>query len=692
MATDADEEKLWRDDPISSAAQDRLGRVELAKRIAQLINESHTEDSSVVHGLVGPWGSGKSSVLTLVQKEIADSTDGWVVVRFSPWATSDLEGLLAEFYGAIVEALPRKKGRADFKRALGEVIAATAPLASVAGAFFGAGGAGDVMKKGGELLVREKSWSARFADASQDLKKLSVKLLVVADDIDRLHGEDLLNFLRLVRLVGRFPGMSYLIAYDEAGLLSSIEAAGSAVKSPERAQDFLEKFVQYPIYLPPLIESQIIDLLNSSLDPVIASSNHRFDASGGRLSFARAWVDLLDTPRAIHRFAAQLRLVLPLHRPKEVDLVDVLLLTLLRLHAPKVFEAVSRAKSALSASYSAKDPFDWSLVLGDRVSPELSAAVQEIIERLFPGTSSRGAAKIDPPRVGNPDYFDRYFLQGIPDDDVADGSVQFAIDQANQGADTFLQLLLMDAKSTAKRGAIFSKLQRLSSWGEEPGAAPIAAFATIVSHLNSLAADSGSLLPSSRQRADRWVGQMLLCLPLDVPASEVADALGSIDDEVERLVLLENIAYAGNLIPPPGVVDVAAEVAGSLLEILVKNVSEGDSAEETGVIERWTLLLRTVALEKGRQRLTDALRDGLLPDDLAARFVAISHWSGGSDGVRLEIGGFLWDAYHELLPRGLETSDPEPEGDSSVKDISWPSRRQFALRELSRLRQAAARE
>jgi hypothetical protein len=676
----------WRDDPIGSTAEDRLGRVALAKRVAILIAETYSEDSSVVHGLVGPWGSGKSSVLTLTEQQLAEAEQGWVIVRFSPWATSDLNGLLAEFYGAIVEALPRKKGLTEFKRGLSEVMAATAPLASVAGSAIGAGAVGEVVKKGSELLIRDKSWSARFAEASRDLKKLHIKLLVIADDIDRLHGEELLNFLRVVRLVGRFPGMSYLIAYDEAGLLASIEAAGTAVNDSERAQDFLEKFVQYPIYLPPLIESQILDLLNEALDPVVANSKHRFAAVSGRLAFSYAWVDLLDTPRAINRFAAQLRLVLPLHPTGEVDLVDVVLLTLVRLHAPRVFEVLSRSKALLTSERSSKEPFDWSAIVGDRVPARSAAAVQELVERLFPATGTRREGKIDSPRVANADYFDRYFMQGIPDDDVADGSVQFAIDKANEGNALFLDILLRTANSDAKRVAILGKLQRFSSWGKEEGGTPVSALKSILDHIDSLPKNSASLLPSAYQRAEAWAGQMLLSLPSGVSASEVSDALSAAKDQVKRVSIFETIAYSRDTAPPAGVLSAAVDAAMLLLEDTLENVRQGDSAAEFGLVERWTLLVRTVALERGRERLAEALAEGLAPADLAARFVSIAHWRGGRDVGSIEIGGFLWEAYFELLPDGLKITDPDPGVTVNIEDVSWPSRRAFAQRELAKQR------
>lgn len=673
----------WRDDPIQGALDDRLARVDLARRVATLVTETYSPDSSVVHGLVGPWGSGKSSVLALTQLELEALDEEWAIVRFSPWATSDLNSLLAEFHGAIVEALPDSKSLTEFKRGLGEVMNAASPIAAIAGALIGLSGTGELLKKADELLRREKSWIAKFNDASKELKKLNIKVLVIADDIDRLHGDELLNFLKLVRLVGRFPGMSYLIAYDEAGLLASIQSAGSAVDDADRAQDFLEKFVQYPVYLPPLIESQILDLLNDAIGPAVSSSRHTYSNSSGRLSFAHAWTALLDTPRAINRFAAQLRLVLPLHQPGEVDLVDVMLLTLIRLHAPKVFDAISRRKELLTEERSSKQAFNWEAIIGDRVSPEAAPAIQELVERLFPATRTKPGASTPAPGASNPDYFDRYFLQGIPGHDIADQTIHSVVARANEGDVQPLEELLRGGKSEAQRAAISSKIQRFSNWGLHAGDTPVVAFRTVVGQLHRLPKRSSSLLPSAYDNARRWVCDMLVRLPLDVTVSEVREALAGCRDEKDRNLMLESIVWQSEVTPPPGVKALATEQALISLDDAIANTRQGDSAELLGSIERWTLLARTFAQAETRDRLARELEDGMSADDLAARFVSIAHWSRGNSEQGARIDGMLWDAFSELLPDGLQTSPPSG-ANFDADDISWASRKAYGLGELAK--------
>lgn len=99
----------WADDPIATVSQDQFERAEYAKSAAELIVRSHSWDSSVVFGLTGAWGSGKSSVVSMLSEHIADGYPSWAVAHFTPWAASDMDGLLAEFYRAIGEALPKPK-------------------------------------------------------------------------------------------------------------------------------------------------------------------------------------------------------------------------------------------------------------------------------------------------------------------------------------------------------------------------------------------------------------------------------------------------------------------------------------------------------------------------------------------------------------------------------------------------------
>jgi len=95
----------WTDEALRTGEHDALGRLPYARRAAELIHTTHSFESSAVFGLSGPWGSGKTSLVNMIVEELQREHPKWAVARFTPWATSDVSGLLAEFYSSLAEAL-----------------------------------------------------------------------------------------------------------------------------------------------------------------------------------------------------------------------------------------------------------------------------------------------------------------------------------------------------------------------------------------------------------------------------------------------------------------------------------------------------------------------------------------------------------------------------------------------------------
>ena len=180
-------DRSWHDDPISSVEQDKLRRAPFAEHAARLIETNHSAESSVVYGLEGPWGSGKSSVTTLITKFLTGSEEAagsrWRVVWFTPWATSGSEALLAEFFAALSEAAPQAAG----SQRLRDRISSYADIARPFAAAIPGVGAGLVeASKAVEARLR-KPWNVAFDDVATELRELCIPMLIVVDDIDRLQ-------------------------------------------------------------------------------------------------------------------------------------------------------------------------------------------------------------------------------------------------------------------------------------------------------------------------------------------------------------------------------------------------------------------------------------------------------------------------------------------------------------------------
>src|ERR1700744_5920088 len=90
------------DKPKITQTEDRFQRYAFAKRIANIVT-LNSADASLVIGLYGKWGEGKTSVMNFVRQELPSEQN--VIVDFNPWLFSDQEHLLKAFFTAIAAAL-----------------------------------------------------------------------------------------------------------------------------------------------------------------------------------------------------------------------------------------------------------------------------------------------------------------------------------------------------------------------------------------------------------------------------------------------------------------------------------------------------------------------------------------------------------------------------------------------------------
>jgi hypothetical protein len=92
-----------------------------------------------------------------------------------------------------------------------------------------------------------------------------------------------MTLLKVVRLLGRFPGVQYLLAYDDETLFRTLSSTSAVVVNDGSAERYMEKIVQYPLLVPPLLQYQQLSRLNDGLAQV-ARSTRRTDSGDDRLS------------------------------------------------------------------------------------------------------------------------------------------------------------------------------------------------------------------------------------------------------------------------------------------------------------------------------------------------------------------------------------------------------------------------
>ena len=203
-------------------------------------------ETSLVLGLYGEWGHGKSSALNLLERALEEIGEPGFhertklphaqIVRFTPWLYGT-DTLLRAFFETLAASIGGFEDRDPEKRqklkaaltGLGEFVAPAVKfgalvLAGPAGGAL-AGAAGDlitgVTKATAEATADgEKAFHRLREEAAGVLRGLGTqpsprRVVVLVDDLDRAAGVgEVLAMLKMVKLVADLPNVSYVLAMD----------------------------------------------------------------------------------------------------------------------------------------------------------------------------------------------------------------------------------------------------------------------------------------------------------------------------------------------------------------------------------------------------------------------------------------------------------------------------------------------
>jgi predicted KAP-like P-loop ATPase len=316
------------DAPIRSRVEDRFNRWQFAARIADVI-ATRQDPSSLVIGIYGPWGDGKTSVLNMMREALADKEDV-IAVAFNPWHFEREEQLIRGFFNELAAAIGKKL--TTRKEEIGKVLRDYGGFLSVI-SLEGAADSGEKMSS-----VDLEELKARIGTALVESGK---RVIVFIDDIDRLDKRDIHAVLKLVKLSGSFSNTAYVLAFDDEVVAASLgERYGAGDAAAGRS--FLEKIIQVPLHLPDAEAVDIQTLTFEGVDEVLGDNSiklSREDVEAFVRHFSRGILPEIRTPRQVKRYINAIRFAVPLLKG-EVNIIDQLLIEGLRSVYPDVYLSI----------------------------------------------------------------------------------------------------------------------------------------------------------------------------------------------------------------------------------------------------------------------------------------------------------------------------------------------------------------
>jgi hypothetical protein len=322
--------RLRSDRPVCDVVDDTLGRSSTARSFAKNVLDLDVSEGVVV-GVLGPWGSGKTSFINLARKEFEQA--GVPILDFNPWMFSGAQQLVESFFFEIAAQLQNRPDLADFGRKLeeyGEALSGMAWL-PLAGPWIER--ARQVIRFVARIFQsRRKSVKAHKREIEKSLAKLESPIVVVLDDIDRLSTSEIRDVFRLVRLTASFPNVVYILAFDRA----RVEGALAEEGIPGR--EYLEKILQVAFNVPAVPSSVLRQQTLLALDGTLAGIENPgpLDKSTWPDVFEEIVHPLVRSMRDVRRFALAVRGTL-VALDGQVALADVFGLECIRVFMPDVF-------------------------------------------------------------------------------------------------------------------------------------------------------------------------------------------------------------------------------------------------------------------------------------------------------------------------------------------------------------------
>lgn len=279
---------MWRD---SESEQDFLNFTEVADQIAALATNESLLPISI--GVFGGWGTGKSTVLRLVENKVRNADNNkHILVKFDAWlyqgfddaraalmeVVSDVLLEAAKNDATLFEKAKNFAGRVNYFRALGLIADFGVGMAfgippglltragtAISSIFSGKGSCEDAaaLKSGakeayeglsGLFEPAEKRTPPKEIDAFREefgelLKGLDATLILFIDNLDRCLPDVAIGTLEAVRLFLFMPQTAFIIAADE-GMIRHSVAKHFGDPQASHVRDYLDKVIQVPLRVP----------------------------------------------------------------------------------------------------------------------------------------------------------------------------------------------------------------------------------------------------------------------------------------------------------------------------------------------------------------------------------------------------------------------------------------------------------
>lgn len=395
--------------PIQNSKEDLLNRAEFAENLATAVSNLPTQNNSFTIGLIGEWGSGKSSILNMFEEKIKNK-EKIIIMKFNPWRFSQMDNLYNSFFTDLIITLEKNNINKDIinklKKYKDKIILSSLHILK------------DVAHVSAPLEIYkmfnkdDKTLEEQKNDLNKILSVINKKVVIIIDDIDRLVSKEVQQLFQIIKSLADFPNITYLLSFDKNHVYNALNTNQFLGNNNvnKNSEQFLNKIIQMPINIPKINSEDLKTFAEKRITTIFTLYSENIKEKE-LYNLIKYNVPFMKNLRDLNRYINLLTFnFASLHN--KVNLYDLSLLSILQLFDNNIYTIIKNNKQLFNP-----------ILLNDKTKKEISKILKNtseptksIIFELFPVINNEfNHIKYYPDKNGNlrkisnRDYFDTYF-------------------------------------------------------------------------------------------------------------------------------------------------------------------------------------------------------------------------------------------------------------------------------------------
>lgn len=379
--------------PIKLNLDDKLKRSHFSKNIAEQIN-NYSSKESITIGLLGKWGCGKTSIVNMMVEYI--DKNKIQVINFNPWYFSGRNQLLSDFFEIMAEKLNynEQKNKESILK-IGKHLELYSKILKPVSLIPQLGllkPCIDSVSEGMDSMATALTGYSEFKninlvelkeDINNELLNYNKKILIIIDEIDRLENDEIKQIFQLVKSLGDFDNVVYLLSFDQSKVLE-------LYSKPGIGKLYLDKIINIPIFVPEIDKTKINKIFRERLNDIfngIDEYSKYYWEELNTLIFENGFEDIRELNRFLNIIIFDSYII------EDLNLFDYLMITYLKLYDNTSYEYIRDNKN----NFLKKVKLDNI----DEIKSERNIDLKKLIDLIYRNPRNRG--------INNIKYFDVYF-------------------------------------------------------------------------------------------------------------------------------------------------------------------------------------------------------------------------------------------------------------------------------------------